>query len=332
MPHKKSSDTSATSKGRTKGKKNKESTNPWPYLTTLTLVLEKERLDKKDLATLCCRLKYCVKSVMITDENHWNNEVYRIFGELVDKDYLFMRQWLRCYNLMNKNNITKIAKECLKSKGLKLKTWLISIKTGRHADILALYLLCVITKSHCYVHLHDGNYWSSLEEQPSEHATLEQKCNLHLAYMGNRNYAPLILQTVTVQYEIFGVPDPYEVQEMDTKPQILGTLTFDENETLDKLMGTELNTMSMTQLSASAGSQEEIPQVKWELGVTSHSKGMEPPPPKIEPLLSIYKLTSGDVQKIKDKLKSRSQQSLRTPQCRLKKSKKGTHAIKEAPR
>ena len=148
--------------------------------------------------------------------------------------------------------------------------------------------------------------------------------------MGNGNCGQLVLRTVMVQYEIFGVPDPYEVQEMDTKPQILGTLTFDESETLDKLMGTELNTMSKTQPSASAGSPEEIPRVKWELGETSYSKRMELPPPKIEPLLSIYKLTTEDVQKVKDKLESRSQQSMRTPQCRIKKSstRKGMHTIK----
>ena len=101
MPRKKTSDTSATPKGRARGKKTKESTNPWPYSTTLTLVFEKQRLDKKDLATLCCQLKYCVKSIMITDEKQWDNKVYRIFGELVDKDYTFMRQWLRCYSLTN---------------------------------------------------------------------------------------------------------------------------------------------------------------------------------------------------------------------------------------
>ena len=76
---------------------------------------------------------------MITDEKQWDNEVYKIFGELVDKDYTFMRQWLRCYSLTNKNNTRKIAREYLKSEGLKLKTWLISVKTGRCADILALY-------------------------------------------------------------------------------------------------------------------------------------------------------------------------------------------------
>ena len=191
---------------------------------------------------------------MITDEKQWDNEVYRIFGELVDKDYTFMRQWLRCYSLTNKNNISKIARDYLKSKGLKLKTWLISIKTGRCTDILALYLLCVITKSHCYIHLCDGNYWGSL------------------------------------------------------------------------------NTTSKSQPSASAGSPEEIPRVNCELGETSHSKCMELPPPEIEPLLSIYKLTPEDVQKIKDKLKCRSQQCTRTPQCRIKKSstRKGTPTIKRS--
>ena len=204
-----------------------------------------------------------------------------------------MRQWLRCHTLTNKNHISKIAKEYLKSKGLKLKTWLFSIKSGRHADILALYLLCVITKSHCYIHLCDGNYWSCLDK----HDVLEQKCNLHLAYIGNGNYAQLVLRTVTVQYEIFGVPDPYEVQEMDSKPQVIGTLTSDESETLDKLMGTGIKMMCKTQQaqpSASAGSPDELPHVKKELNETFRTR-----PPKVEPLLSIYKLTVEDIQKIK---------------------------------
>ena len=59
---------------------------------------------------------------MITDEKQWDNEVYRIFGELVDKDYTFMRQWLRCNSLKNKNNISKITyKRLLKVEGSKIK-------------------------------------------------------------------------------------------------------------------------------------------------------------------------------------------------------------------
>ena len=87
--------------------------------------------------------------------------------------------------------------------------------------------------------------------------------------MGNGNYAQLILRTVTIQYEIFGVPNPLEVQEQDMKPQLLGTLTTDENDTLDKLLQTRLNTKSKRLTSASAGSEKDLKQVKNELGETT---------------------------------------------------------------
>ena len=67
-----------------------------------------------------------------------------------------------------------------------------------------------------------------------------------MAYIGNGNYAQLVLRTVTVQYEIFGVLDPYEVQEVDTKPQVIGTLTSHESETLNKLMGMGIKMMCKT--------------------------------------------------------------------------------------
>ena len=154
--------------------------------------------------------------------------------------------------------MNKVGRNYLKSKGLKLKTWLLSIKAGRHADILAIYFLCIITKSHCYIHLKDDSYWSTLEEQPVEHELLEQRCNLHLAYIGNGNYAQLTLCTVTTQYEIFGVPNPLEVQVLDTKPEIIGTLTADENATLDTLLKTGLENKGKTKPSASTGSSRDL--------------------------------------------------------------------------
>ena len=166
-------------------KKSKDDSNPWPYASAIRPILEMSRLDKEDLVTLCCRLKYCVKKVMITNEEHQNNKVYRMFGELVSKYQLFMRQWLRCHSLTNKTHVCKIAKEYLKSKGLKFKTWIKGVKDGRQADVLAVYLLCLITKTHCYVHLRYGNHWSTLEEASATHDIYEQRCNLHLAYIGN---------------------------------------------------------------------------------------------------------------------------------------------------
>ena len=94
---------------------------------------------------------------------------------------------------------------------------------------------------------------------------------MHLAYIGNGTYAQLVLRTVTVQYEISGVLDPYEIQEVDTKPQVIGSLTSDESETLNKLMGRGIKMMckiQQAQPSASAGSPDELPCIKKELNET----------------------------------------------------------------
>ena len=105
---------------------------------------------------------------------------------------------------------------------------------------MALFLLCKIMKSHCFVHLEGGHYWTSLEENPVDHDTLLQKCNLHIAYLGCGNYAQLLLRTVTYEYEIFGIISPLNIDIIDTKPQIIGSLTVDEESTLSQLFNTGL--------------------------------------------------------------------------------------------
>ena len=62
---------------------------------------------------------------------------------------------------------------------------------------------------------------------PEDHDMLLQKCNLHLAYLGCGNYAQLLLRTVTYEYEIFGVSSPLNIDVVDMKPQIIGSLTAD---------------------------------------------------------------------------------------------------------
>ena len=74
------------------------------------------------------------------------------------------------------------------------------------------------------------------------------------------------LHTINTQFEIFGVDRPVEVSTVDTKPIVVGSLTSDEEEMLNKLMDQRLDdvsTPSMTltqnrQASASYGSQCEM--------------------------------------------------------------------------
>ena len=49
------------------------------------------------------------------------------------------------------------------------------------------------------------------------------------------NYAQLLLRTVTYEYEIFGVSSPVNVDVIDTKLQIIGSLTADEESTVSTI-------------------------------------------------------------------------------------------------
>ena len=106
-----------------------------------------------DVALLDCKTNFMIKPLpaKCTEETR-DEDFYRIFSGLVNQGVCFMRQWVCCFTLTYKGFITNLAKTYLKSKGLKLCTWLKVIKDGRRPDILGLFLLCVIMRTHCFVH------------------------------------------------------------------------------------------------------------------------------------------------------------------------------------
>ena len=161
-----------------------------------------------------------------------------------------MRQWIRCYSLTHKGFITNLAKTYLKSKNLKIGIWITGIKNGRRPDILALFLLCVITGTHCFVHTKFG-IWTTLSEELDNHQALIQRCNLHLGYLGNGIHIEFVPRRELVSFQIFGVPDPIDV-DMDAKPVAIGTLTSDEQETLNQLLSTGITQYSTTPSTSAA--------------------------------------------------------------------------------
>ena len=138
----------------------KSEENPWTYQQNLALLLQTDKLTRDELLTLTWRDKYCIKSVMFESPKDWDDELYRIFGDMVGQTVDFMRHWLRVHVLTHKHQIATFAKDYLDSKGLDINTWLTRPKTGKRADVLALFLLCRIMKSHCFVHLEGGRYWT----------------------------------------------------------------------------------------------------------------------------------------------------------------------------
>ena len=128
------------------------------------------KLSREDIGELECRFKYsinCNTSLMTSFEK--NEELDHIFGAQICKESNFMRQWMRLHTIINRAYIKTVAAEYLEIKGPDITTWTKGVKEGQKGDVLALFVLCVTTGVHYFVHLKSHNYWTSLKEIPSTH-------------------------------------------------------------------------------------------------------------------------------------------------------------------
>ena len=148
----------------------------------------------------------------------------------MNQDSGFMRQWLCVYILTHQKAVITMAKEYLDSKSLTLQTWLTSLKEGRQADVLGLFLLCLATQTHYFVHL-KNSHWSTLHDPSKTHLELIQRCNVHLSYLGRGIFVDHVLRLDT-SFEIFGVSDPID---MPSTSKVIGELSIEESEALKAL-------------------------------------------------------------------------------------------------
>ena len=163
--------------------------------------------------------------------------LYKLFGEQVGKSPKFMRSCVKRYSATNMDWLEKLSKAYLDSIGTMITNWLQGVKDGGTGNILTLFMLSLITGVHCYVHLREKNYWSTLKELPATHDEFMQQCNVHLAYLGNDTFIELVLRTATVSYNVFGIDQPLDL--IESALAIIGTLTSAETSTLDMLLKLE---------------------------------------------------------------------------------------------
>ena len=210
--------------------------NPWDFTDSIPLLEEDLMLNRDDLMELECRLNYSIRCLAENDTDK-AKLLYKIFGEQVGKSPRFMRNCVRRYSVTNREQLQIISKEYLNSTGSKVTTWLQEVKEGRKGNILTLFMLSLITRVHCYVHLKEKNYWTTLKDVPTTHAEFMQRCNVHLTYLGNDIFIELALRTTTVSYKVFGIDQPLDLVE--TGPAVIRTLTSAESSTLDMLLKLE---------------------------------------------------------------------------------------------
>ena len=193
------------------------------------------------------------------------NDLYRIFGELEGKLAAYTCSWFGFFVTVHPWFFISRASMYFKSKGLKLHEWMESIKASRQGDILVLYGLCLLTDSHCVVHLYRNHIWSSLEYVPENHTILMARCEILLHYAANGIFIQLIPHEILIPAS----------QDTGIKTEVLGILTAEESSTLLILMKEGLNKPKPKQVdnnskpkpsaTASAGSTGDLPCAELEL-------------------------------------------------------------------
>ena len=191
----------------------------------------------------------------VTNDQTTNDELYCMFGEMLGQDIPFMRQWVRCFVLTYKKYGGKLDGDYLKERNLKIRQWLKDVKACSRVDILILFILCIATDTHCFIHTKVG-YWTRLLDDPKKYTEYVQQCNLHLSYLGNGSYVQHEIHTEIVACEIFGLTELIEVN-VESQPIEIDTCTAEESETLDKLLRLGITSHSSSTPKTALGSEGE---------------------------------------------------------------------------
>ena len=106
------------------------------------------------------------------------------FSPRVDQSLFFIWKWLKTFMMSYHNHFKERGDFYLKTKGMSLDVWMEAIEDGCRGDVLTLYTLSILTNIHTYIHLHEGQFWSTLKNIPGTHEEIVKNCELHLLYLG----------------------------------------------------------------------------------------------------------------------------------------------------
>ena len=136
---------------------------------------------------------------------------------------------------MHRQYFIRIAVKYFESKGLMVDSWMDCILEGIKGDVLNLLSLCMLVEKHVVVHLKNNQVWRSFKNEPPDHQTALQQCDLHLIYLGHGIFTKLIQCKTPLQ--ILSAPGA------DVTTVVVGTLqsnvndlSQEESNTLDKLI------------------------------------------------------------------------------------------------
>ena len=155
-----------TTKVRPK-RKSIPSNNPEAFCNIVRPILEGQKIHREEVCSLPCHASHEIKprSTRVKE----NDNLYAIFASETQQTPYFLQKWLRTFMQSHKTYFKKCGQFYLSTKGLDLDTWMEAIDEGRKGDVLTLYGLSLLMDVHTYIHLHNGQFWSTLKNVPSSH-------------------------------------------------------------------------------------------------------------------------------------------------------------------
>ena len=141
-----------------------------------------------------------------------------------------------------------------------------------------------------------------------------------------------MLRTVTYEYEIFSISSPLNINVVDTKPQVIGSLTADEESTLSQLMSTGLKPTDVKstpskKVSTSAGSESDLERVKREVDIPLPHIGKKTPRTSkaiklsVEPLVKVKKMSREDILLVQKRVRDENIKLVSSESAREKSAK-----------
>ena len=161
-------------------------------------LLEGDRLREGELNDLCCKDTHeVVTNFGEMSSCSIDQHLYELFRCLEGhKSHEYMRKWLGFFCIVHRQAIMSKAGRYMELKKLSIEEWSQSVKLNRRGDILSLFTLCALTSRHAMVHLRNGNLWTTVNAPDSyDHDKLLSICDVHLAYVGNGQFAELQRKT-----------------------------------------------------------------------------------------------------------------------------------------
>ena len=127
-----------------------------------------------------------------------------------------------------------------------------AINEGCKGDVLTLYGLSLLADVHTFIHLHNGQFWTTLKNVPSTHEETLRKCKVHALYLGRGLFVELMEWNIPLQ--IIDNPDP-KVTSI-----VIGELTELEQKMYDDTLHTGLGSGITVEFKAGTSTSASVPK------------------------------------------------------------------------